>query len=158
MTQTFDTRFRWRNCLKGAVRQNYLKRAGRLCSEFGLQNTPHLIIDLQSGPVARFRRHQTNFHVIITIQTQPKKLDYLSRSFCTFSSAQIIAAWPLSNLTFKSLYTDIGSRRRHQATVIVNFGVKLSALSCFGLYRLFAKILIRPRHCPSLGFLAPMAA
>ena len=44
--------------------------AGGLCSVFGLQNTPHLVRDLksgpESGPVARLCRHQTNFYIIIT--------------------------------------------------------------------------------------------
>ena len=48
-----------------------LSRAGWFRSVFGLQNTPHLVRDLQSGPesgpAARFHGHQTNFYIIITI-------------------------------------------------------------------------------------------
>ena len=54
----------------GSLRQSYLRGAGLICSGFGLQNTPHLVRDLksgpESGPVAMLCRHQTNFYIIIT--------------------------------------------------------------------------------------------
>ena len=56
---------------EGSVRLNLLEAGKATLQCLWMKNTPHLVTDLQSGPesgpVARFCRHQTNFYLIITI-------------------------------------------------------------------------------------------